>query len=666
MTAAGQPPWLANGQFGGDLDRLAITGVLLAPFNADFRGDARALSGDWHWQGESQLRNLDLRAWQLGGALGIIHGTLRLDGNRSGFRAQGTLEPPGLQAGPLAVDFAGKYAAHVLDVGRLVFLHRDSGAQLSAAGQIGIVTGGPRLDLRGQWHELRWPLAGLDAGAALHSGAGSFTLTGLKPYALSAARRAADTGDTAPAVSRRRPDRARRPGNPGRQGRGFRRPRTRSRQPEVGAAGALVGRRHHAQHEHCHACARASAGGSISVLRPPARALARTAHCRRNSPTWAAMCAASTPAVTPAWPLPAMTGCCSRCSCSSAPRGSRPTAASVRIPTCASGRRRPTWRCCTAMPAAACAPLATCAAMNAIRCCWRASAARACEYAGMRLRLVQRQMLISSRRAAGAPIPACSSTSSAPASEASRHLRIHHHRHCRRASLPPRTARAALRRAVRAARHTSRMACGTPRSNEFSAGDGATMHLVLAAPATPGGRAQRRGAAARGFLPARHAGDVVRGARAPRRAQPGEPARHQRAAARPDGGPEHRYGFRRPRLARCPGGIGWRGAVDRLGHWHAGRRILAPSSEQRPRRVVQSRQRQGAGDARQRRARGQRRPRCGRRPAASPAGSGPATTAGCCAAGRWAANCSCRPTRSASSIPTSRRWIASVAGSMPT
>ena len=185
MTTPGQPPWLANAQFDGDLDRLPITAVLLAPFNADFHGDARALSGDWHWQGASQVRDLDLRAWGLGGALGIIHGTLRLEGNRDGFGAQGALEPPGLKSGPLAVDFAGKYAAHVLDVAHLTIVHRGSGAQLAAAGQIGIVEGGPRLDLHGQWRDLRWPLAAGDA--TVHGSAGTYTLNGLKPYAFSAA-----------------------------------------------------------------------------------------------------------------------------------------------------------------------------------------------------------------------------------------------------------------------------------------------------------------------------------------------------------------------------------------------------------------------------------------------------------------------------------------------
>jgi translocation and assembly module TamB len=184
LSAAGQPDWLANAQLDGDLDKLSIGGNLLTPFSASFHGEARALTGDWHWQGESQLRRLDLRAWNAGGALGVISGTLQLQGNRNGFAARGALTPPGLASGPLAVDFAGNYAERVLSVSHVNFAHHASGAQLSAAGSVGIVDGGPRLDLHGQWSSFRWPLN--DAAAHFASAMGEYSLAGLWPYALQA------------------------------------------------------------------------------------------------------------------------------------------------------------------------------------------------------------------------------------------------------------------------------------------------------------------------------------------------------------------------------------------------------------------------------------------------------------------------------------------------
>lgn len=184
MKSAGQPDWLANAQLDGDLDKLGISGNLLNPLSASFHGDARALSGDWHWQAQSQLQALDLRAWNAGNALGVISGALQLQGDRNGFAARGTLTPPGLNSGPLGVDFAGNYAEHVLSVTHVNFTHHGSGAQLGGAGSIGVVEGGPRLELHGQWSSFRWPLN--DAAAPLHSGAGEYTLAGLWPYALRA------------------------------------------------------------------------------------------------------------------------------------------------------------------------------------------------------------------------------------------------------------------------------------------------------------------------------------------------------------------------------------------------------------------------------------------------------------------------------------------------
>jgi translocation and assembly module TamB len=181
---AGEASWLADGQINGDLDTLGINAVLLAPFNAEFRGDARALTGDWHWQGDMRVRDLDLRAWGAGNALGIISGPLRISGNRTGFAARGTLDPKGLNAGPLAVDFAGNYAARTLTIARLNIGHDSSGAQLSATGVVGIVDGGPRLDLRGQWRTFRWPLT--DKAAPVRSSNGDYTLSGLRPYAITA------------------------------------------------------------------------------------------------------------------------------------------------------------------------------------------------------------------------------------------------------------------------------------------------------------------------------------------------------------------------------------------------------------------------------------------------------------------------------------------------
>jgi len=182
---AGQPGWLARANFDGDLQRLAIQGALTQPLTATFDGAAvRLTSADWQWLVQAKLQQLDLRTWGAGDALGVISGTLEVSGDRAGLHASGQLTPPGLESGPLAVQFDGSYASHALNLRTLRFTHRPSGATLAAVGTIGIVTGGPQLDLKGQWQNFRWPLA--DKAAPVNSPTGDYTLRGLWPYAVHA------------------------------------------------------------------------------------------------------------------------------------------------------------------------------------------------------------------------------------------------------------------------------------------------------------------------------------------------------------------------------------------------------------------------------------------------------------------------------------------------
>jgi translocation and assembly module TamB len=182
---AGQPDWHADASVDGNLDKLAILGGVNAPFEASFDGAALELNKNWHWQGDSQLKRFDLRAWGVGDALGIITGPLKLAGDRNGFHARGALTPPGLAAGALQVEFDGRYAERVVSADRIRLTHLPSGTIFDAVGTIGIVTDGPQLDLNGSWKNLRWPLA--DAAAPVHSAEGNYSLEGLWPFAFHAA-----------------------------------------------------------------------------------------------------------------------------------------------------------------------------------------------------------------------------------------------------------------------------------------------------------------------------------------------------------------------------------------------------------------------------------------------------------------------------------------------
>jgi translocation and assembly module TamB len=178
-----QPPWTVNARMDGDLARLAIDADITEPFAARFRGSALDLTSHWHWQGHSQLQRLELSAWDAGDALGSITASLELTGDHSGFVARGTVDAPGLRAGALDTELSGNWHGRILNISSWHLRHPGSGASADVHGSVGVVPGGPQLDLSGTWSQFRWPLA--DSAAPVHSDHGAFTLQGLRPFALS-------------------------------------------------------------------------------------------------------------------------------------------------------------------------------------------------------------------------------------------------------------------------------------------------------------------------------------------------------------------------------------------------------------------------------------------------------------------------------------------------
>ena len=181
-TPQGLPRWVMNGDLDGDLAAIGITGELTQPFRATLGEGVLKALGTWGFTGKAHVFDLDLRAFGAGPLLGKISGDLELGLDRQGYRASGTLDSSGLRVGAFNVGFDGSYAKRVLTARRLVLVHRDSGARVEAAGDIGIVGNGPRLGLAGRWQDFRWPLAG--AEPVVRSAEGSFRLGDIWPYAL--------------------------------------------------------------------------------------------------------------------------------------------------------------------------------------------------------------------------------------------------------------------------------------------------------------------------------------------------------------------------------------------------------------------------------------------------------------------------------------------------
>jgi len=196
-TPAGQPPWTVAATARGDLDALNIVAHVTSPFRADVTGQALDLTHRWHWAADAVVQSFDLHAWNMNTPLGNMAGHIAGSGAEGGFTAQGPVTPAGLHAGVFEVQLSGNYANRVLSAQHMEARHVVSGARISGSGTIGIVDHGPRLELKGEWSDFRWPLAGRQA--AVRSPAGSFAVSGVMPYQvrLSGRGRAAELPEMA-------------------------------------------------------------------------------------------------------------------------------------------------------------------------------------------------------------------------------------------------------------------------------------------------------------------------------------------------------------------------------------------------------------------------------------------------------------------------------------
>ena len=178
-----QPQWAGSFALRGDLAKLRVSGHLRKPFIATLHGLLYGQNGQWRTRSELAVRGLDLRTWHRTDRFGLIHAQLALSGSMQAFRLGGTVDPAGLGAGSFHVEVIGRYAGGVLTARRVMLRHPASGADLSATGVARFAGGRPDLRLQGVWRSLRWPLRG---PARFQSAAGTFTLAGRLPYAITA------------------------------------------------------------------------------------------------------------------------------------------------------------------------------------------------------------------------------------------------------------------------------------------------------------------------------------------------------------------------------------------------------------------------------------------------------------------------------------------------
>lgn len=174
------PRWVATVSTDGDLERLPLKGGLIEPFVAELdEASLRALP-PWNLRGIAKVSKLDFTRFGGSAFFGDIGGQLTLAFDSAGYRATGSLDSPGLDAGPVDVEFDGTFARNILRARLLKLAHAPSRLRVDTSGTVIFEESGPALALSGRWQNFRWPLLGNDI--ALQSDRGLFTLEGLGNY----------------------------------------------------------------------------------------------------------------------------------------------------------------------------------------------------------------------------------------------------------------------------------------------------------------------------------------------------------------------------------------------------------------------------------------------------------------------------------------------------
>jgi translocation and assembly module TamB len=183
LTPPKQPEWRGHAQFKGDLDRLAYSTDIVAPFRGTSGGEFTTLTKSWRLHGALAILDFNVKAWKPDSTLGPASAALDIGGNHDGFFASGKVIPRDLATGALRVRWRGRYQNHTLYFDELAFGPDGAPAEVLAHGSIALTGAQPHLDFSATWQRLRWPVHG---AATVVSERGQGKLTGEWPLHFAA------------------------------------------------------------------------------------------------------------------------------------------------------------------------------------------------------------------------------------------------------------------------------------------------------------------------------------------------------------------------------------------------------------------------------------------------------------------------------------------------
>ncbi|HQR49125.1 MAG TPA: translocation/assembly module TamB domain-containing protein [Steroidobacteraceae bacterium] len=163
----------------GRLDRLGVEAALTEPAQIAFAGSALDLEHVPRIVGTLRITDFDGSPWLPAGRLPASSGSIAVDASERGIGFDGTLASHAVGHELVRVRGSATYGDDILHVASLRTWLPKSGASIDASGAVEFAGEAPRVDMRGEWTSLRWPLAG---EPLVVSPAGSLRLAGAMPY----------------------------------------------------------------------------------------------------------------------------------------------------------------------------------------------------------------------------------------------------------------------------------------------------------------------------------------------------------------------------------------------------------------------------------------------------------------------------------------------------
>jgi translocation and assembly module TamB len=150
-------------EVGGDLERLTLALDLTGSADVKLEAEVLDVLDEPRWDGTLEIRRVDLPSIQADLPAVNLTGQLATSGDLNDARVQGRLagDAPDLpDFGRLKATLEVTWREKVLDIAALELTEDQSGALLTADGQLDLSDPAGRFNLEAAWEKLRWPLTG--------------------------------------------------------------------------------------------------------------------------------------------------------------------------------------------------------------------------------------------------------------------------------------------------------------------------------------------------------------------------------------------------------------------------------------------------------------------------------------------------------------------------